>query len=84
MTFRHRLSHMGLALLTALLIGLASQVAWSQANVIAKITVEGTQFVSPDGVIDPINELCDLSAAWHHTACFDEIRALRDWANCSC
>lgn len=56
MTFRHQLCHMAPALLTVLLIGLASQVAWAQANVIAKITVEGTQFVSPDGVIDPINE----------------------------
>jgi outer membrane protein insertion porin family len=40
----------------AALLALASHVAWSQANVIANIKVEGCRFVSADGVLAKINE----------------------------
>jgi len=44
------------AALVGVLMVLASQAAWSQANVIANLKVVGTQFVSPDGVLAKINE----------------------------
>ena len=56
MTCPNRRSHLGLpALLAVLLVGPAG-FAHAQANVIAKINVEGARFVSPDGVIAKVNE----------------------------
>jgi len=56
MTSRHRLSHLALTIPIALAFGVAGRTAWSQANVIADIKIEGCRFVSPDGVLDKINE----------------------------
>ncbi len=56
MISRHRMSHPALAIPIALALGLACQTAWSQANTIADIKVEGCRFVSPDGVLAAINK----------------------------
>jgi outer membrane protein insertion porin family len=46
----------GLIAVVGLLLLSVATGAWSQANVIANVKVEGCQFVSPDGVLAKINE----------------------------
>ncbi|MBM3473132.1 MAG: hypothetical protein FJX75_07700 [Armatimonadetes bacterium] len=58
----------------AVLLALASQTAWSQANVIANIKVEGCRFVSADGVLAKINETLKVGDPFNPDAPEDQAR----------
>lgn len=57
-----------------LLLAVVQQTAWSQANAIANIRVEGARFVSPDGVLAKVNEVLQVGNAFDPNSAGDQAK----------